>query len=94
MKLATDFTPAQKAAEKTEKVIQLQAKREIKNYWSTAEQVEGMAELHNDCLIRMANSSDPETGRLGLAATQQQSCLSLVRRTDRRALQKSRLGCP
>ena len=53
---------AQKAAEKTEKVIQLQAKREIKNYWSTAEQVEGMAELHNDCLIRMANSSDPETG--------------------------------
>lgn len=49
-------------AEKSAKSAQFQAKREIRNYWSTAEQVEMMAELDTDSLIRMGNSSDPETG--------------------------------
>jgi hypothetical protein len=49
-------------AEKIEKSAQFQAKQEIRNYWSTAEQVEMMAELDTESLIRMGNSSDPETG--------------------------------
>jgi flagellar biosynthesis GTPase FlhF len=49
-------------AEKSKKSSLFQAKREIRHYWSTAEQVEMMAELDTDSLIRMGNSSDPETG--------------------------------
>ena len=49
-------------AEKAKKSSLFQTKQEIRHYWSTAEQVEMMAELDTDSLIRMGNSSDPETG--------------------------------
>ena len=58
-------TSAEKDAIKAEKIAKrtlFQAKQEIRHYWSTAEQVEMMAELDTDSLIRMGNSSDPETG--------------------------------
>ena len=58
-------TSAEKEAIKAEKIAKsslFQAKQEIRHYWSTAEQVEMMAELDTDSLIRMGNSSDPETG--------------------------------
>ena len=43
-----------------QKARELKAKRDIKNYWSSEEQVWALSLFDDESLIRMTNSSDPE----------------------------------
>jgi len=50
----------QRQQDRQQKTRKLKAKRDIKNYIASEDQVIGLAFFDDDCLIRMANSSDPE----------------------------------
>jgi len=49
-----------KQEQEQQKARELKAKRDIKNYWATEDQVRTLSLFDDESLIRMANSSDPE----------------------------------